>query len=90
MRDQHSYFRHISSQLSGQLILVDESELYSRGVKQNLMNHIVSSLRVLDHSVKDNEKRSDHDRQHDRVSSVEWIFLYQVTESHKRNGKPHE
>ena len=90
MRDQHSDFRHISAKFTGQLILVDKGELYACRIKQNLMNHIISSLRVLDHSVKDDEERSNHDWQHDRVSSIEWIFLYQISKNHERNGEPHE
>lgn len=85
MRDHNSYFKIISSEFPEPLIFVDKCELSTRGVHQDLMDHVVGDSAEFDHIEPDYHKCSEHERQHSRVSCVEGILFNQVVENEHGN-----
>lgn len=59
------------------LIPVYESQLTACLVEQDGLDHAISAARVCNSAIEREEPEGNHDRQHDRVSAIERIFLYE-------------
>jgi len=68
-------FSIMSENATRSLIPINESQLHARLVEKNGLHHAVSAARVGDHAVKCEGPEDDHYWQHNRVSSVERVFL---------------
>lgn len=83
--DWHSFLKNIVSKSSDRSVLVNECQLSSSWIKQDLMNHSICDRAVLGRSVEKDAKEEDHDGKSSREGLVEWILLEEVSESNKRN-----
>ncbi len=67
----------MAEQSSCGLVLVDKGELAASLVEQHLVNHPIRTARIDHSTVENGEPGDDHDRQHDRICSIEWVLLDQ-------------
>ena len=83
-------FSHMSKNASCCLVLVDERQFRSCLVEQDLLDHAVGATGVHHRAIQSCNPGRNHDRKHDRVSTVEGILLDQDSKGDQGDNEPRE